>query len=779
MEINHEELARQREELVKQRKELDRQIAEMNPNAVRFSVDASIIDRLGDELVGRAVTAVAELVKNAYDADATEVEIEFQETSYEGGTVVVSDNGSGMTRKQLIDGFMRISSTEKVREPVSKIFRRQRAGRKGIGRFAAQRLGRVLTILTKADLATPALKLTLDWTKYQPDQNLESIEHQLLETEEMHNVGTQLVISNLREAWSIADIERVDRYIADLLQPSLLSEREEKIHFARKDENSFSVKIYQTADGQKKTVSDSEENILEQAVATIQGYVDKAGDAYFSVIAPFLGIKDEIIWVPKSDVELSKAQKESLSDADLSKAQKFSLLPEVHFKAHYFILDRPEYYRDSPISKVEQKKFKTILSNSGGIRLYRNGFRVLPYGEKNDDWLRIDANRFRRGPEISNIPFANRSFMGFVEVHDSEDKLFKETSSREGVRETLAFDELRDFVFKTINAALLRVAAAIYKKLQGKRQLEVDKPDAIFQTINELIEKLKRQIEKEGSENVRVTYENLKIEVARIEEAYQKEREELMEEANMLRVLASVGLSVGVFAHEIKQVFPGLSGFLESLKNQADKPEIRESVKGLKMEFDKLERYASYFAQTVYRGTSRDLKPIHLYQTVNEFIKVLEADLKRAAIEVKIESYGFDPYTIPMHRSEWNSVLFNLYTNAKKAIRRANISGKIRIVVEKTADTIKMEFSDNGDGIPPENRERIFDAFFTTGSHKGADYADVDEYSGIGLGLKIVRDIIESYQGEISVIEPEGDFSTCFLIEIPSATPKHLHENGL
>jgi hypothetical protein len=116
-------------------------LLEADPTRVRFSVDAAHLRRLGAELIGRIETALAELVKNAYDADATEVFVHFEDTGQRAGRLLIVDNGSGMTRHQLISGFMRLSTQTKVLEPISPRFGRTRAGRKGIGRLAAQRLG--------------------------------------------------------------------------------------------------------------------------------------------------------------------------------------------------------------------------------------------------------------------------------------------------------------------------------------------------------------------------------------------------------------------------------------------------------------------------------------------------------------------------------------------------------------------------------------------------------------------------------------------------------------
>jgi DNA topoisomerase VI subunit B len=127
-------------------------MAEDNNNKrkeVGFTIDAGLIQRLGYELVGRAETAVSELIKNSYDADATVVDADFIDSYQSGGTLIISDNGTGMTENQLINGFMRISSTDKIHNPTSEIFKRTKAGRKGIGRFATQRLGEQLTIITQ------------------------------------------------------------------------------------------------------------------------------------------------------------------------------------------------------------------------------------------------------------------------------------------------------------------------------------------------------------------------------------------------------------------------------------------------------------------------------------------------------------------------------------------------------------------------------------------------------------------------------------------------------
>ena len=129
--------------------------------------------------------------------------------------------------------------------------------------------------------------------------------------------------------------------------------------------------------------------------------------------------------------------------------------------------------------------------------------------------------------------------------------------------------------------------------------------------------------------------------------------------------------------------------------------------------------------------------------------------------------FDFDVTTIPMHSSEWNSILYNLYTNSRKAIKRANVVGKILIEVGVEENNVFINFSDNGDGIPKENINRVFNAFFSTSTPASFDAPNEEQLIGTGLGLKIVKDIIVSYKGSICIVPSYEGYSTCFQIKIP------------
>jgi signal transduction histidine kinase len=718
---------------------------------ISFSVDAGLINRLGRELVGRAETAVSELIKNAYDADARNVEATFINTDLPGGRLEISDDGLGMSLSQLKAGFMTISSTDKIHNPTSTRYNRSRAGKKGIGRFATQRLGKKLTIVTQTLDSEVAVKLTINWDKYIVDQDITKITNQIEEAPKIKPEGTTLFIEELREHWSEADIKRVYRYVSDLFQPDYLSNDSQFQNIAKQNDQTFKVSFFKVTAEARSEVASPQKMLFDKSLAIIEGYVDTVGDG-------FVGVKGDTLDLEDYAIPIYKFKNEG----------KFEFLRNVHFKAHYFIYNRTEYYTN--ISKLELNNIQKLARESAGVRLYRNGFRVLPYGEPKDDWLGLDI-RYSGASGQTNIPFSNNNLFGFVEIIDKEGILFQETASREGLIENPAYYELVDFLNKAFEVARLRIAEKINLLRKSKQDSSIntgttDDSNNESKTIEEEFDELDREIKNDSAKD---TFKSIR------DKYYQ-----VIEELSMLRILASLGLTIGEFTHEIIQFTPSINGFISKLYETAsDDLKTISILDNLKQTFANFTSYTSYFNATVSENTSREVKPILITDVVSYFVQNIKDDLKRQNTEVITDSYGYDLYTTPMHVSEWSSVLYNLYTNSKKAIKRAGEPGKIKIITGEESDMIYLELHDNGDGIPEENKERVFNAFFTTSTPAGFD-APVDEkLTGTGLGLKIVKDIVETYKGTICLIRPEDGYRTCFRIDIPKATEQQLEEYGI
>jgi len=744
---------------------LSSEIAKLDDSQVRFSVDAGIINRLGKELVGKHETAVSELVKNAFDADATEVNLVFENAWYTGGTLTIEDNGTGMTKDQLINGFMRLSSSDKIHNPISDKFKRTRAGRKGIGRFATQRLGSKLTIITHTAKSDSSIKISINWNDFETDKDLLSVSNNIEIVPKSKEEGTTLIIENLRDGWSDAMIKRVFRYTSELLQPFPLSKK--NIDEAESSIDPGFKSYYFRQEGQELIpIIDEDEAVFKHALAEIEGYVLDDGQGCWALKSEKLNFPQDIFLIGNDDKNRE------------NHTEPFNLIKGVHFKVHYFIYE-PTLFSPGTFTFI-----RNLAYEKGGIRLYRNGFRVLPYGEQGDDWLGLDKSNNRSS---TLGPHMNICFFGFVEIEDNQGDKFEETSSREGLIENDSLKELIDFVYRSLISAVQRVsllrgrkATASQKDFKKKENKPIEKIESAVSFLKELISIKDISTHPSFDRLINTIEEKKELEenIVKIQEAIEEEKLEkqaLIDENNMLRILAGLGLVIGEFIHEVQRFLPGFDADIKFLKNAVkDYKEVYERTELLETNIRSFSSYTSYFDKTISRNILRELEPIELRIVVRRFISIIQNDLKRAEIEfIEPEFKGYDLFTIPMHPSEWASILFNLYTNSKKAIYRKRSKGKMFIECGIENANVYLEFSDNGDGILPENEDSIFNAFYTTTSAANHSGNDVDSLVGTGLGLKIVKDIVEFYGGQIFVTSPLSGFKTTIRIEIP----KNNNEN--
>lgn len=726
---------------------LSSELSKFDQDSVRFSIDAGIIDRLGKELVARHETAVSELVKNAYDADAKKVKLTFIDSSEVGGIIVINDDGVGMTKEQLVNGFMRLASSDKIHYPFSPIYNRKRAGKKGIGRFAAQRLGKQLTITTQTEDSEQALEITINWDDFKNDQDLMFIDNKIEYKNRMpkKRSGTRLLIKNLRDKWTEAQIKRVYRYASEILQPFPLA----KVKLKTEDPG-FKLICKRKEGDFSEVIANDNTMFFEHALAEITGFVDEDGYMKISVKSSKLNY--------------------SVKNVILNQDNPYKEIRNVFLKAYYFV------YGVSDIPSQIESFIREKAKELGGIRLYRNGFRVLPYGENtrgiSNDWLGLDASVRRRTilPTHHNI-----NFFGFIEINGQDDK-FEELSSREGLLENKAFIELTDFGYKILTDAVTKVASERGVKTRTNEKNWKKEPEEKIAEIIEELENMTSSTEdeqsidyQEDSEDVKEKLGSIAQKLKEAQEEQKQKQKELLEEKNLLRILAALGLTIGEFIHEIKQYQAVLEADSENIKEYIDKDsEGYEVSDRIQENLKSLSTYTSYFDEAISENIQRELSPVELESAVLAFQKAIQNDLLKRKIEFNYEAKETLLYTCPMHKSEWASILFNLYTNARKAIQKVNRgNGSLYIEIGSTKKNVYLEFSDNGNGIPLESRDKVFNPFFTTSAPVGKITRNHEEMTGTGLGLKIVKDIITGYGGIIYVKEPIEGYSTTFRIELP------------
>ena len=718
-------------------------------DSVRFTVDAQHINRLGLELVGKQETALSELIKNAYDADATSVDIDFENFDKVGGNLEITDNGSGMNAQTVRNSWMRLSTNEKGENPVSERFRRLRAGRKGIGRFAVQRLGQSLILETEQVGRDHGIRVEFDWdADFTAGTNLNQVWHEI-ETyaKNYSSSGTKLKIRNLRDRWTRATIGRVWKSVL-FLQPPFDTDE------AQDDSNcEFSVSINGLSSHQKRLDMNIEDSFLINAVAKIEGSIDENGKAKFRVSSEKLGLDD----THQSDIN-------------------FSIAGTVDLKSHYFI------YTSDAMSGMSTKLASEMGHKYGGIRVYRNGFRVLPYGEPHDDWLKLARDVARRN---ILVPANTFNFFGQVNVGKDSNPLLEETSSREGFIENEAFEELQSFCRRCLEWAATRVASSRERKTtssqSGFESTYMRKPSEI---IRERIEDKNNTDQSDAGiddEYPNSPNENngtpkiddsefLKMLLSRqrdFEDEIDERISQTLEYENMLRILASLGISISLFGHEIKSATIAIDNSLSvveidaiELKDDTEKNQIEMDLALLRSATDRIFDLGSYVESLVSKTRSRKLAQVHVDTGIRNFLRQFDSYLLKRNIEFVVDVDPIDLFTPEMHASELDSALFNFLTNSVKAMERLGTDQrKIRVNARSDGNYTVISFEDNGVGVSKDAKDRIFEAFFTTSETDGDNISGI----GTGLGLRIVSDIASAYGGDVTLSDqPSSGYTTRF-----------------
>lgn len=738
----------------------------MKPEELFFEADAALIDRLGRELVGRQETALIELVKNSYDADACHVDVILANNA-----LTVQDDGTGMSRDELVSGFLRLASTMKVNSPTSSIFGRQRAGRKGIGRFATQRLGRKLRLQTRVDNVSPGLELAVDWEKFKAGRDLDRVPVSLVEIGTGKR-GTTIEITGLRDEWTDAQIRRAWRGLLALQQPFPVAAVEDSPSSDPGFEVSFFRKREQFSD--PTLVADFKSEILSHLHAMIEFRVDSDGRAEWRLSQNRFG----------PDRNWTKIHHDHRDDKD---PPPYSALKNVAMKAHYFILIS-ELLPGLIFSRV-----RDTLREEGGIRLYRNGFRVVPYGEPGNDWLHLDQIYAQRGTVLA--PIANRNFFGVIEVNDPEGEQFEEHTSREGLIETESFQQLTDLTTAVLRTAIIKISEDRGRKKsaggssQRKATETLDKLKEAARAARAEEQSKGNGEEKAGphrqggqeerpsatGEQEASTEKRGSALAFELIDFIERQQAELADEAALLRLLATLGLTMSEFSHETGMTFEALrmdfdTIFEVAVKAREDDTDFIEQAARARAMLARLDALTAYLNELASARSIRELAPVSVSKALQDFESGIRRLAERSSIQLEFHTPAFDPlYTRPMHSAEVSSVLLNFYSNSLKALKRTSSDRRIRIEAERLNENeLAIRFSDTGDGIPEENREKIFDLFYTTRVAALSKATDADQVSGTGLGLWIVQQIISKAGGDVFVAEPPNGYSTCLEVRLPA-----------
>jgi len=251
-----------------------------------------------------------------------------------------------------------------------------------------------------------------------------------------------------------------------------------------------------------------------------------------------------------------------------------------------------------------------------------------------------------------------------------------------------------------------------------------------------------------------------------------KDTTELAGEMSIFRVLASVGMSVLMFSHEVKGVLVAMLAQIDVLiADDGIERRTARKLSTLKEHMLRLQHHTGFYEATGGAAAARDRVYTDMLAAASHFVQTFEPQAARRGIVLKYEAnVMLPPLQVGIHEAEFAAILINLYTNAVKAIERRTALANRKITVRHSRSGSKefLEFLDNGVGIPEADRERVFEPFYTTNPVRTSLRPGDPETFGTGLGLTITRDAVKSAGGTISVVTPPPTgYSTCFRVELP------------
>lgn len=774
-----------------------------------FTVDTHLFRELGELLVGRDSTALIELIKNSYDADATEVVVLGQDLSDpENGLIVITDNGIGMTLGQFERGFLRVASRLKdYGERRSSRLKRRYTGAKGIGRLAAHKLARLLEVKS-IPWANPedepegegkAVEARIDWDAIERFETLEEVGDSDAVTVEHDDVseaaasGTVLRLSRLRRRWSKAERARFFAEVQSFAPPSFLTSRLRRAVLT--EELLFGEPFVRLAESEG-----------QQFLVKLEGEF-ASGDDYWRLMEDHASWVIEIRCRPGDSkvhyaIAPTKRTLKALPDAKNYTADHNHPDPEQgpFFDARIFLR----------VGKLSAKgDQRTWATRSSGVRVYMEGFRVLPYGEPQNDWLNLDADYTRRSrtletlkdwdlddldhqddPDAALTFFPNNNYFGGVFlVHEHAENL-RMLVNREGFVPEGGFDHLVLLVRTGIDLCTRVHASASYHERTARKDRRRNKPSdteqhqpspkrdflpsspsslrASLQVATDALAKARAHLAStaEGEEGV-----ELAAKLAEAMEGLQTQAEqadEMISEQSMLRVLASVGTQMSAFVHEIRGLLgasQAVEHALESLASDAELP--REQRRKLKKVLQAvgdlrrgLEREASYLTDIVTPDARRRRSRQKLFERFDVASRLVSHTAERRGIRI-VNAIPAAIKSPPMFPAELTAVFTNLLSNAVKA---AGNDGKIHAAAHQDDDgAVYVVVQNTGIAVDLERAETWFRPFEST-------TAEVDPVlgQGMGLGLPITRRMLDDYGGEIRFVRPnDPSFATAVQISFP------------
>ena len=711
-----------------------------------FTIDAELLRELGERLVGKPHVALAELVKNSYDADATQVTINFAPNK---GRIEISDNGHGMTLDEFKNFWMRIGTTHK-REKRSKKLGRLMTGSKGVGRLAVQFLANKLTIQTiPADKNHKWIKAEINWNKAietKPTETKELTEVKVTYDEFERNPsdtrdlqGTSITLEELKDEWTEDSIQNLASELW-WLQPPLRSS-------TGNSKDQFDIHFRSAHRDYSKTFVDQMNAIKRIWIARLVG---KTANGKVKLSLEFrdgqsMSHEYKIAEFVHNNAEFSKTKNLNTCRFDiriynLARRQKFGI--KVDTAREYF-------------------------GKYGGVHVYDGGFRLPYYGLPENDWLKLEYDHSHRQnvskllPKeiqvfraLNDLPTLGRVF-GVVKVNTSDEPNLKIMITRDRLAETTAYEDL----VKTIRYAFDWYAnETARRKIEEKERVVSSEPTSLkFERVEQVLEYYEPRIPKE-------VYQEVYKRVQEATTAAESQQERVLEQMGLLAPLATAGISALSYQHELKKQFTDIENTIDRMQNiKTMSPELKKNLDSLSADLASwLERAKAtnllfdYIADTENTQSRHNLRAKVVIEDITNQTHFLargtEIDYSQIDERLRLPEASF---------AEWGAIFQNVFINAFTAMLDSP-KRLLHISFRSRGKSREILIQDTGYGINLRDADRLFEPFQR--ASKISTERKALGYGGTGLGLTIVRLLANNIGCRVQFVNPERGFKTAFSI---------------
>ncbi len=755
-----------------------------------FSVSARVAMQLGRESISSSVTAILELVKNAYDADAEVVRIRFAGLNTPLVTMAIEDDGKGMSLEELKANWMTIGTANKAQARRSNRKKRVMTGEKGLGRLGLDRLCSRTRLQSVTLGAGEAVELDVDWQKYElaGQSRLEEVAHPLFRIPDLQHdpltgltrdyaKGTCLILEGLKDKWDEMAIAALQSELSLLISP-----------FHAQDD--FRVEL-DTAGVHSK---------LDGVIAPDSTVLN---NAYWKVVGT---IRDD----GTVDMQMSSQLHETAFHRQPVRWTEFikgeGEMPKCGaLRFEFYFFHRGEL--DSPGQSLKLPQLRTFLKGNQGIRIYRDGFRVKPYGEPNGegDWLKLGYRRTINPEGVKqkggNWKVGYNQVVGAVFLSRDKNEALIDQTNREGLvigepfRHLYIFAEKVLTFFEKHHTKFERARSETPAKASDEVSNAKDsaaEADAALKELDELTKKIAMRVLPTsesapisstdgdlGQNLARVNQINQTLgkKVKALEESVKQEnihRVQMEHEKNTLANLASLGILAACFGHETEgwaNTVQANSLWLERnlptyffFSKESEEAEVREALTDLRTDSKRLQTFAAFAIGNV-RPDKRRQRDFCIKKLALDVFTVFRESLQnQKSIETDLNNVPPHECLIHAYPIDWECIFANLITNAMWAINKHQGSRKIRFSITADATHYVLTFDDSGFGLEAGTEEQVFDAGFSTKRNKKG------ETEGTGMGLYIVKSFVEENTGGTVRAIATGELGgACFVITVPKA----------